>query len=143
MLFMSVYQERPVGQCVDPLANNVLGGWVIQLSGCCEIVMPVLLIKNPWFSRGLRCSGILHLIVHMRVHCKPLHKTFNFGEYLQDPPLLYNHPHDYSKNPHELFTFHFTHYRFHSVDDYSPEKLSRNRRAFSSTQFPDFCAKIC
>lgn len=29
MLFMSVYQERPVGRCVDPLANNVLGGWVI------------------------------------------------------------------------------------------------------------------
>ena len=26
-----VYKERPVGQRVDPLANNVIGGWIITL----------------------------------------------------------------------------------------------------------------
>lgn len=136
----------PVG---NPLANNILGGWVITgLSWCWKIIILGLLIRNAWFLSSweiFRSSGVLHLIVHMRVHCKSLHQAFDFGEYPQDPPLLSASsilctltP----SSPHEFYNYRPTHFPFHYIHNCSPEKLRCNRGAFSWTHFHDFVPTV-
>lgn len=141
-----MYKERPFGQWVDPLANNILGGWVITgLSWCWKMVILGRLIRNAWFWSSweiFRSSGVLHLIVHMQVHCKSLHQAFRFRRIPPRPRPWYQQAHQTPSSPHEFYNYRPTHFPFHYIHNCSPEKLKCNRGAFPSTKFHDFVPTV-
>lgn len=141
-----MYKERPFGQWVDPLANNILGGLVITgLSWCWKMVILGRLIRNAWFWSSweiFRSSGVLHLIVICKCTANLSTKLLDFGEYPQDPAFGIS---KLTKLPprHTNFTIIAPPISLlHYIHNCSPEKLRCNWGAFPSTKFHDFVPTV-
>ena len=66
-----MYKERPVGQQVDQLANNVLCGWVItdsvgQIKDWCQVVTTAVIKQNRKLPSGLMSLGFSNGGSHFR-----------------------------------------------------------------------------